>query len=170
MSSPGDREWARAFAKQAEADHIAYNALASRADVPECQSLHFLQMMCEKLAKAHLYNTGAVSPYTQASHAYVAKVLPIVLRTTYARANRRRPKPWLFEQIRGLAREIELLAPSIDGGGQRPDNCEYPWEDRAGQIHTPSEHDFPELNMAFKPAGVEVLKLIPLAIRDVLET
>ncbi|MGP0063486.1 MAG: hypothetical protein ACLQGP_07810 [Isosphaeraceae bacterium] len=36
-----------------------------------------------------------------------------------------------------LAREIEVLAPAVKRGGQRPDNCEYPWEDDAGTLHVP---------------------------------
>src|SRR5271157_4632424 len=44
--------WSRAYARQAQADLEAREALLG-APAPACQHLHFLQMACEKIAKAH---------------------------------------------------------------------------------------------------------------------
>jgi hypothetical protein len=46
--------WGKAFAKQALADFEAWNELQGNTAIPSCQKLHFLQMACENLCKAHL--------------------------------------------------------------------------------------------------------------------
>ena len=63
---PTHAEWSRGFARQARADFDTWNALQRYLSIPEgvrapprCQKLHFLQMACEKLAKAHLLKAGA---------------------------------------------------------------------------------------------------------------
>ncbi len=45
-------DWSRAYARQAQADLDAREALLN-AEVPACQHLHFLRMACEKIARAH---------------------------------------------------------------------------------------------------------------------
>src|SRR5689334_9433364 len=132
MSS--NRDWAIAFAKQARADFITYQELCKITRLPECQRLHFLQMTCEKLTKAYLYYKGSIPGNIQSSHAQIAHHLPAVLRDTYIRLEGRLPNGSLFKQIRQLTREIELLAPTVMDGGNRPDNCEYPWEDSKSKI------------------------------------
>ena len=116
------------------ADLNAWEALAATA-LPDCQSLHFLQMACEKLAKARLCMTGADPKTLQSSHAYVAKQLPTIVLDELA-SEKAKPKVRrdIVKHARRLAREIELLAPAVDAGGKRPDNCEYPWEDATGRV------------------------------------
>lgn len=71
-----------------------------------------------------------------------------------------------------MAREIELLAPAVDDGGRRPDNCEYPWE-AGSQVVVPAQHRFHGLSVLKSPTGSEFLKLLRLAtdqkIRDLTE-
>jgi hypothetical protein len=67
--------------------------------------------------------------------------------------------------VEHLAREIELLAPAVKRGGKRPDNCEYPWQDAAGNVWVPAEHRFPTLDLV-TPQGILFLKLIETAIDD----
>jgi hypothetical protein len=55
MATPD--EWGRAYARQAKADLDAWDHLQGSI-LPECQKLHFMQMACEKLAKAHLCKAG----------------------------------------------------------------------------------------------------------------
>lgn len=43
---------------------------------------------------------------------------------------------------RNLARAIELLHPSVDDDGRRPENCEYPWEDGPNRLLVPAEYTF----------------------------
>jgi len=158
-------DWQRAFARQAKADFEMWDRLQDLGDVPKCQKLHFLQMACEKLVKAHLCGT-VKDPYEiQRRHAYVAKHLPVIAKYHYARRkkslSRRDP---LFRQIRQLAREIELLAPAVDDGGRRRDNCEYPWELPDGSLRVPAEHTFGNLSLLTEPVGKTLLKIVNEAI------
>ena len=67
------RRWSLAFARQARADFDTYNALAA-LPLPPSQSLHFLQMTCEKLCKATLCQTADPSAL-QSSHGYITRTL-----------------------------------------------------------------------------------------------
>ena len=80
---PTQGEWSRAFARQAWADFDAWNALQMYLKLPEgtpplprSQKLHFLQMACEKLAKAHLLKAGSRISDLEQSHAYIAASSP----------------------------------------------------------------------------------------------
>jgi hypothetical protein len=78
------------------------------------------------------------------------------------------PNEWYRRQFDHFAREIELLAPSVDDAGRRPDNCEYPWENTRGTVIVPAEFEFPELDIVTNAAGQELLRLIPRAIEQML--
>jgi hypothetical protein len=95
-------------------------------------------MACEKLVKAHLCWKGTDPATLQDSHAYVAKTLPTVLRqeATFVNFTRGHVRE-IFRHARHLAQEIDVLAPAVKRGGQRPDNCEYPWEDDDGTLRVP---------------------------------
>ena len=67
MATPD--EWGRAYARQAQADVDTWDHLVG-SSLPECQKLHFMQMACEKLAKAHLYKAGARPEGLQGSHGF----------------------------------------------------------------------------------------------------
>jgi len=158
MATP--QEWARGYARQALADLDAWQALAA-TDLAACQSLHFLQMACEKLAKAHLCATGNDPAGLQTSHAFGAKQLPTIIRDelTFEKVKSKLRQD-ILRYARGLAREIELLAPSVDSAGKRPDNCEYPWEDATGKLWVPVDYAFPVDQLLLHPHGFKVLKLI----------
>jgi hypothetical protein len=47
------RQFADAFIAQARSDWQVYRLLSQTADTPVCHALHYLQMTCEKLAKAY---------------------------------------------------------------------------------------------------------------------
>ena len=160
-------DWAGAYARQAAADWATHERLWPEAAVPDCHKLMFLQMACEKLAKAHLRRFGADPAALQSSHAYAAKTLPVIVRLQLRRPGTRvRNAPWVLAMVRRLAREIELLAPAVDDGGGRPDNCEYPWADARGRLHVPAEWTFPTVALLAAPAGRVFLKLMRTAIAD----
>ena len=140
-----DADWARGYAKQALSDLTAREILvASGAD--KCHRLHFLQMAAEKACKAFLTAKNG-HEHLRKTHAYVARVLPILARQFYAVENAGNPiADWELSQIRSLAREIEVLAPACDHGDVREDNTEYPWIDSTGEIRIPCEYAFPGLN------------------------
>ena len=65
------------------------------------------------------------------------------------------------------AERSSLLAPAVDDGGRRPDNCEYPWEDDGGILHVPAEHGFPSLDTLHKHrAGSTFLKIVTVAAAE----
>ncbi len=161
-------DWHTAFARQAKSDLAAREALLSDRSLPDCHQLHYLQMACEKLAKAHLIAGGADPSTLQASHAYVAKQLPIIARHYLAREAHSRPKgTWIISAISKLARQIELLAPAVDDAGRSPSNCEYPWRLPDGRIVAPSDHRF-GLSLLYERAGTTLLKIVRLATNELL--
>jgi hypothetical protein len=161
---PTNAEWATAYARQADADFKTFETIQSLL-IPECHKLQFLQMACEKLVKAHLCGGGTDSSSLQASHAYISKSLPVVLRqqAVYERFRGGKAEA-VLRHANYLAQEIELLAPAVRRGGQRPDNCEYPWEDSRGKLHLPLDWSFNPSGLTVMPSGRTILKLIRGAI------
>ncbi len=163
---PTAADWSRAFARQARADLETYRTCCVNRSVPACHRFHFLQMACEKAAKAQLCAAGSDPAQVQASHAYTAKVVPILIRAEVdllgpGEAKRFR---WVGVGVRPLAREVELLSPSVDDGGKRPANCEYPWVDAADQLHVPATDAFPNLAALDSHMGAVFLKLLRAAV------
>jgi hypothetical protein len=165
-STSGD--WAREFARQARADYQSWQLLADHAAVPECHRLLFLQMTCEKLSKAYLCARGSNPSDIQRSHGYTAKTLPIVIRQEVALAGNRRRAAWILQQTKLLAQEIEVLSPAEDRAGRRPDNCEYPWDDESGQLHSPLDWTFTPSRLLASPAGRTFIKLLQTSIQRLL--
>lgn len=163
------KDWRIAYAKQASADLSAREQLLQSRDLPECQQLHFLQMACEKLCKAHLCGQGTDPMSLQSSHAYIENVLPIIVRQQIATQTRHQPKnsAWVISQVKRLSREIELLNPAVKGGGAHPANCEYPWIGPDGNLRVPAEHNF-RLNLLYEPAGTFLLKAMYAELDDLI--
>jgi hypothetical protein len=165
-------EWSSAYARQADADFNTYQFLEGLPveslggrQIPVCHRLQFLQMACEKLVKAHLCARGTPPASLQASHGFISKTLPIVIRgETIATNFRGAAGKNVVTSANRLAREIDLLAPSVRKGGQRPDNCEYPWEDGNGRLHVPLEWTFSSAELISKPGGRSILKVIRSAV------
>ena len=102
----------------------------------------------------------------QRSHAHVAKHLPTIVRDFMSReAGKLQRDNWIVEAIRPLARRIELLSPSVKGGGRSPQNCEYPWITQDGTIIAPADHKF-DFTILFEKAGVALLKIIRQAAME----
>lgn len=160
-------EWAGGYARQADADLRLYDRLRPDTSAPDCQKLMLLQMACEKLAKAHLCDIGTDPAVLQTSHAYVAGTLPYLLQQVAARSGySRRRVAAVLRSAAHLCREIELLAPAVKRGGQRPDDCEYPWEDAAGDLRVPLDWSFAPTRLLAQPAGRAFLRLVRAAIDE----
>jgi hypothetical protein len=162
------REWSVGFARQAAADFATFD-LIKGLGVPDCHKLQFLQMSCEKLVKAHLYGVNNLPDSIQSSHAHISKHLPKILQ--YEAMSLRFSVPLarlVLGRAKHLAREIELLAPSVKADGQRPDNCEYPWEDNAGSLHVHLDWSFNPSQLITSHSGRTILKLIKGSIERLL--
>jgi hypothetical protein len=130
----------------------------------------FLQMACEKLCKARLIEAGTPPEAVQTSHGYVANPLPVVIRAQLEFIGQDlRAKAGLLTFTRHIAAEIEITNPAVDRNGQRPDNCEYPWEDRAQNLHSPLDWAFSPLQLLLGPFGPTFVKVLGLAIDRALE-
>jgi hypothetical protein len=166
------RAWQQAFARQAEVDFLAWQQLQPASKLPQCQSLHFLQMASEKLVKAYLCEAGSKPADLQASHAYTAKNLHLVIRQQISLTSASRPKglELFLRHCKHLAREIELLHPQVTDGGKRPDNCEYPWEDAKHRLHVPADWHFQVADLLFMRAGRGFLRLMRDAIRRLVRS
>jgi hypothetical protein len=139
-----DKDWARAYAKQALSDLDVRDQLAI-AGAHKCHRLHSLQMAAEKVCKAHLTPANG-HENVRKTHAYIEKNLPIIARLFYSSANDDNPMArWETQEIKRLAGEIQVLAPACDAEGARPDNSEYPWRDGHGDVRTPCEYKFPNI-------------------------
>ena len=123
-------------------------------------------MACEKAAKAHLCPAGSDPAHVQPSHAYTGKVVPRLARmqADLLGPDQARRLRWVADGVRPLAREIELLSPSVDDNGGRPANCEYPWVDANGGLHVPAMEPFPNLAALDTHMGTVFLKLLRAAI------
>jgi hypothetical protein len=166
---PPDRdEWSRAYAKQSRSDFAIYRLLAARGDVVACHPLHYLQMACEKIAKAYRFrDTATVDERLTTEHVAFSQFIMSFLSSA-AIKQRYRGRDEQLRQIRKtarvLAREIERLAPAVDRETS-PSNAEYPWE-QGGRVITPCEFDFSNLSLLRAPGGRTLLRLIELAIVD----
>jgi hypothetical protein len=113
-------------------------------------------MAMEKTANAHLVEGGSDPASMRTSHAYIAKVIPVIVRHALARmpsAN----TGWVVDAVRSLARRIELLHPQVDNAGAVPSNCEYPWSDASGRVFAPAQYDF-NLNLHTEKAAITMIK------------
>lgn len=167
---PSASEWRVAYAKQAKADLQARQRLLEHPKIPECQQLHFLQMACEKVCKSYLCGLGSDPQSLQGSHAYIARVLPIVARQRFVFQSRREKQDhsWILAAIRKLARKIELLAPAVLEGGAVPANCEYPWIGPDGRLRIPAEHNF-QIDLLHEPGGRHLVKALYAIVEELIE-
>lgn len=164
------RVWTRGYARQARADLDTWHRLQQIHFVPECHKLLFLQMACEKVAKAHLCASGTDPNHLQASHAYITKSLPTAIRQHIVELRLRHDAALhLLRHSRHLAQEIEMLAPAVRRGGQRPDNCEYPWEDEMDRLHVPLDWAFVPSQLLTVSSGRTFIKLVRAAIDRLIQ-
>lgn len=166
MSTQAERSYA--YALQAKADLETYELLSRTPEVPQCHRYQFLQMACEKLSKAYAYRFPDVPDDIQTSHAYIAHHLPLLIGETYRR-HKRSLNRWERKEIQAFAREIELLSPSVTDGDRRKDNCEYPWDDEAEVVQIPVRYSFPNLYLNSSSVRLLFLKLLPLAISEIVD-
>ena len=164
------KDWSEAYAKQAAADYEAFKQLRVAGWTPQSQGLHFLQMAAEKLCRYYRCLTTNDAADLQSTHAVVEATIPLVLTATAGigsgpatRPRRRAPTA----TVRRIGREIDLLGPSLDANGQRPDNCEYPWE-ISGEVRVPADQTFAIAGLLEEADGRRILTLFERAIDDQL--
>jgi len=160
------QQWAQAFARQADADFEMFLFLQSQESVRECHFLQFLQMSCEKLVKAHMYTKGIRPGEIESSHRFAFDFDNVLRQQLGATGFSPKRKKHLMRHTKHPAAEIEYLAPSVKRGGLRLDNCEYPWEDDRGILHSPLDWTFLPTQLIAAPTGRTILKLVRRAISN----
>lgn len=101
----------------------------------------------------------------QSSHAYTAKNLALAVQTRLrSQSLTKKRLAAIVRHVKHLAREIELLSPAVDAGGQRLDNCEYPWLLNNGSIRVPAEHRFLLVELLKQANSRSALRMIEDAI------
>jgi hypothetical protein len=163
--------FALAFYDQAKSDWDVYNSLA-KLRLARCHELHYLQMACEKLAKAYALrkvdaDVDSVTEQHVAFHSFINAYLrsPAVAKAYAGQDARHRE---LCKTSGTIAREIEKLAPAVDRKAF-PENAEYPWE-RGDTVLTPCKYSFPALSLLEEPGGRAFLRLVAEVVRDYTPT
>jgi hypothetical protein len=159
--------FAAGFYEQARSDWQVYERL-TKLGLPKCHELHYLQMACEKLAKAYrLREDGADVNKVITHHVGFVKFVNTFLLSS-ALLEEYEGQIARHKEVRrtsaAIAREVEKLAPAVDRAWS-PENAEYPWE--SGEtVVTPCAYAFPGLSLLSAPGGRAFLKLIERAFRD----
>jgi hypothetical protein len=166
---PVSREaWAVAFAAQSRSDWQVYGRLAADPQIPACHELHYLQMACEKIAKAYrCRDMTANLEELLKRHVGFAKFIGSFLASPSIKEAYRGRDAQLREVAkfaRALAREIEKLAPAVDRAGS-PENAEYPWE-TGEDVISPCQYSYPRLSLLMSAGGRTLLKLLARAIQE----
>jgi hypothetical protein len=142
--------------------------LAAESRLPDCHELHYLQMACEKIAKAYrCRDTAADLEELLKRHIGFSKFMGSFLSSpSIQEAYRGRSAQFreISRLARGLAREIEKLAPAVDRAGS-PENVEYPWQS-GDKVIPPCQYGYPSLSLLTSAGGRTLLKLVGRAIQD----
>lgn len=162
-------EYSQAFYEQARSDWDIYKLLAGDRNVRACHALHYLQMSCEKLAKAYRLREPNLSTLEEltSGHTGFVSFVKAFLRSSGVVADYKGKTAAHQSVCKGMekfAREVERLAPSVDSETY-PENSEYPWE-KGGRVIVPCEYDYSSLNFLEQTAGRTFLKLIQRAFDD----
>jgi hypothetical protein len=161
------RAFAEAFIAQARSDWGVQRLLAEQKGVAVCHRLHYLQMVCEKLAKAYrLRDTKSPVGELVSKHTgfekFVGAFFTVALKDEYRGKDAQ--LGGLIKRARALARAIEKLAPAIDRV-DAPENVEYPWE-RDDRVTAPCSYSFPSIELQRDAGGRAFLNLIERALDD----
>jgi hypothetical protein len=129
--------------QQAKSDHEAFMLIRS-SGIAHCHSLHYLQMVTEKLAKAYFWRSGLPPPQRHSGFPTFLRFLGQIRATdrdriaslfTFKRFTDF--QNWIRSVI-PIAHDIERLAPALANDGPNP---EYPWPHLKPEF-VPVDHRF----------------------------
>ena len=150
--------------QQAKSDHDVFE-LVRREGMPECHSLHYLQMATEKVAKAYFWRSGNPPPKSHAGFVQFLRFLG------HRRNDRERiAKLFSFNRFEDfqnwiravlpIAYELERLTPDLANDGPNP---EYPWP-HAHPEHAPQSHKFAVWTSLRNGQGRDLMRIIHIAV------
>jgi hypothetical protein len=156
----------RLWWEQAQSDHAAFALLRSQG-LAQCHSLHYLQMVTEKLAKAYLWRSPKNAP--PKSHAGFVQFLRLL--SSAQPKNRDRIanllsfnrftdfQEWI-RSITPIAYELERIAPALANDGPNP---EYPWP-HAQPAFAPVNYNFSIWTTLKTRRGRDLMRVIRFAV------
>jgi len=143
-----------AFLAQARSDYRTFEILLAqpRDEVPECHPLHYLQMACEKLAKA-LRGKISGTPVGRSHVAFSRLARELAVRQDVLVAvgySKPAETARFLGRATPLFRQLEQLCPSVAGQQAQDDgldwdqgeNAEYPWRGAGDDWTAPADHSF----------------------------
>lgn len=152
--------------QQAKSDHNVF-VLLRRQGVAPCHSLHYLQMVTEKIAKAYLWRSGSPPPR---SHAGFVQFLRLFLGHIRKNDRDRIANLFSYKSFRGfqnriravltIAYDLERLAPDLAKDGPNP---EYPWP-HAEPKTAPANYNFPVWASLKSADGRDLMRVIHSAV------
>lgn len=151
--------------QQARSDYEAF-ALIRGQGIAQSHSLHYLQMVTEKISKAYFWRSGSPLP---PSHAGFPKFLRF-LGQIRARDRDRIANLFTFKrytdfqswirEVIPIAHAVERLAPALANDGP---NSEYPWPHAKPQ-YAPANHDFAIWSTLASGRGRDLMRIIRIAV------
>lgn len=152
--------------QQAKSDHSAFVLLRSQG-IAQCHSLHYLQMVTEKIAKAYFWGTDSPKPR---SHACFVQFLRFLGHHIRQNDRERIAKVFSFNRhadfqnwihsVLPIAYELERLAPNLANDGPNP---EYPWP-HAKPESAPVNHNFAVWTSLTSGRGRDLMRGIRIAV------
>lgn len=151
--------------KQVRSDHNAFELLRGQG-IAQCHTLHYLQMVAEKLAKAYLWRSGTPPPQSHAGFVHFLRFLGHIRQEDRDRVanlfsfNRFTDFQNWIRTVLPIAYELERLAPNLAHDGPNP---EYPWP-HAEPRRAPVEYDFPVWASLTSGPGRDLMRVIRIAV------
>lgn len=152
--------------QQAQSDHDAFLQLRSRG-IAQCHSLHYLQMVTEKIAKAYFWRSGSPPPREHAGFVQFLRFLGQIRKNdrerianlfTFTRFSDF--QKWIHAVL-PIAYDLERLAPALANNGPNP---EYPWPHERPEF-APARHDFAIWASLTSGHGRDLMRVIHIAVK-----
>jgi len=156
--------------QQAKSDHEAFVLIRGHG-IAQCHSLHYLQMITEKIAKAYFWRSGSPPPRSHAGFVQFLRFLGQIRPNDRERiANLFTFKRYTDFQnwiraVLPIAYDLERLAPTLANNGPNP---EYPWPHAQPQ-HAPANHKFSIWPSLASRQGRDLMRIIHIAVNRFAE-
>ena len=151
--------------QQAKSDQDAFTLLRGRG-IAQCHSLHYLQMVTEKLAKAYFWRSGHAPPRSHAGFVQFLRFLGHVrehdrerLANLFSFRRFEDFQNWI-RNVLPIAYDLERLAPAVANEGPNP---EYPWPHDQPR-HAPVNHDFVIWAALMSGQGRDLMRIVRIAL------
>jgi hypothetical protein len=135
----------------------------------ECHSLHYLQMVTEKIAKAYFWRNGSPPPK---NHAGFVQFLRFLGQIKKPNDRERIANLFTFQRfsdfqnwicaVLPMAYDLERLAPALAKDGPNP---EYPWPHEEPET-APVDHRFAEWARLTTGQGRDLMRVIRIAVES----